>query len=92
MPLKKNSGFPDPGFHLYLYLQSPLCMVQFTTVIQQFAEQGEKTGWSYITVPHDIAEQLKPGKFFRLVQRPGLKRSHPDNREVSLGGQARVYS
>jgi hypothetical protein len=31
-------------------------------------------------------------KFFRLVQRPGLKRSHPDNREVSLGGRARVYS
>ncbi len=31
-------------------------------------------------------------KFFRLVQRPGLKRSHSDNREVSLGGRARVYS
>jgi len=27
-----------------------------------------------------------------LVQRPGLKRSHPDNREVGLGGQVRVYS
>jgi len=27
-----------------------------------------------------------------FVQRPGLKRSHPDNREVGLGGQARVYS
>jgi hypothetical protein len=31
-------------------------------------------------------------QFFRLVQRPGLERSHPDNREVSLGGRARVYS
>jgi len=31
-------------------------------------------------------------KFFRLVRRPGLKRSHSDNREVSLGGRARVYS
>ena len=43
-------------------------MVQFTAVILQFAEQGEKTGWSYITVPHDIAEQLKPGfkKSFRV--------------------------
>jgi len=30
-------------------------------------------------------------KFFRLVRRPGLKRSHSDNREVSLGGRARVY-
>jgi len=27
-----------------------------------------------------------------LVQGPGLKRSHSNNREVSLGGQARVYS
>src|SRR6202051_1857722 len=43
-------------------------MVQFTTVIQQFAEQGEKTGWSYVTIPSDIAEQLKPGfkKSFRV--------------------------
>jgi len=30
--------------------------------------------------------------FFRLVQRPGLKRSHSDNRKVSLErGKARVY-
>ncbi|HEV3222244.1 MAG TPA: YdeI/OmpD-associated family protein [Puia sp.] len=43
-------------------------MVQFIALIQQFAEQGEKTGWTYITVPHDIAEQLKPGfkKSFRV--------------------------
>jgi Domain of unknown function (DUF1905)/Bacteriocin-protection, YdeI or OmpD-Associated len=68
MPLKTNSEFPDTGFLLYLYRQSPYCMVQFTAVIQQFAEQGEKTGWSYITVPQDIAERLKPGfkKSFRV--------------------------
>jgi len=36
-------------------------MVKFTTTILQFAEQGEKTGWTYIEVPADIAEQLKPG-------------------------------
>jgi hypothetical protein len=43
-------------------------MVQFTATIQQFAEQGEKTGWSYITIPPDIAEKLKPGfkKSFRV--------------------------
>ena len=43
-------------------------MVQFTTTIQQFAEQGEKTGWSYITIPADLAEKLKPGfkKSFRV--------------------------
>jgi hypothetical protein len=36
-------------------------MVKFTTTIQQFAEQGEKTGWTYIEIPVDLAEQLKPG-------------------------------
>ena len=36
-------------------------MVQFTATILQFASQGEKTGWSYIEVPADIAQKLKPG-------------------------------
>ena len=36
-------------------------MVEFTTIILQFASQGEKTGWTYIEVPADIAGQLKPG-------------------------------
>jgi Domain of unknown function (DUF1905)/Bacteriocin-protection, YdeI or OmpD-Associated len=36
-------------------------MVQFTAVIQQFKQQGEKTGWSYISIPSDITDQLKPG-------------------------------
>jgi hypothetical protein len=36
-------------------------MVSFTTVIQQFAEQGEKTGWTYIEIPADIAQELIPG-------------------------------
>src|SRR5215472_14613844 len=42
--------------------------VQLTTIIQQFQEQGEKTGWTYITIPSDIAQQLKPGnkKEFRV--------------------------
>jgi hypothetical protein len=43
-------------------------MVQFTTTILQFAEQGEKTGWSYIRIPAPMAEKLKPGnkKSFRV--------------------------
>jgi len=43
-------------------------MVQFTHSIQQFSQQGEKTGWSYISIPQDIAEKLKPGfkKSFRV--------------------------
>ena len=43
-------------------------MVKFNATIQQFAEQGEKTGWMYIEVPVDISQQLKPGnkKSFRV--------------------------
>jgi hypothetical protein len=43
-------------------------MVEFNTLILQFADQGEKTGWSYIDIPADIAQQLKPGnkKSFRV--------------------------
>ena len=36
-------------------------MIEFTTIMLQFAEQGEKTGWTYIEIPADIAQQLKPG-------------------------------
>lgn len=36
-------------------------MVHFTTTIHQFAEQGEKTGWTYIEIPVEIAKKLKPG-------------------------------
>jgi hypothetical protein len=43
-------------------------MVEFTTIILQFAEQGEKTGWTYIEIPADIAQQIKSGnkKSFRV--------------------------
>src|SRR5665213_1371041 len=43
-------------------------MIEFNTIILQFGAQGEKTGWSYIEIPADIARQLKPGnkKSFRV--------------------------
>ena len=43
-------------------------MIQFTTVLKQFAEQGEKTGWTYIEIPIDVAQKLKPNnkKSFRV--------------------------
>ena len=46
-------------------------MVTFTTTIQQFASQGEKTGWTYITVPADVSDELLPGmrKSFRVKGR-----------------------
>lgn len=36
-------------------------MVEFATLILQFDEKGEKTGWQYIYIPVDIAQELKPG-------------------------------
>jgi hypothetical protein len=36
-------------------------MVKYSTTILRFEKMGEKTGWTYIVVPADIAEELKPG-------------------------------
>jgi Domain of unknown function (DUF1905)/Bacteriocin-protection, YdeI or OmpD-Associated len=43
-------------------------MTEFTATLRQFAEQGEKTGWTYFEIPADIAQQLKPNnkKSFRV--------------------------
>ena len=42
--------------------------VKCSATILQFAEKGEKTGWTYIRVSQDIAQLLKPGnkKTFRV--------------------------
>jgi len=44
-------------------------MIQFTVTIHKFEKQGEKSGWTYIEIPADIAQQLKPGnkKSFRVM-------------------------
>lgn len=43
-------------------------MIHFETILQQFGEKGDKTGWTYIQVPQDIAAELQPGsrKTFRV--------------------------
>lgn len=43
-------------------------MTTYTTTIHQFEEQGEKTGWTYIEIPADIAQEIFPGnkKSFRV--------------------------
>lgn len=35
--------------------------VHFTTVIHRFDKQGEKTGWTYIEIPADVAGKIYPG-------------------------------
>jgi hypothetical protein len=46
-------------------------MISFTTTILKFGQQGEKTGWTYILIPAELAGQLKPGhkKSFRVKGR-----------------------
>ncbi|MCW3093317.1 MAG: hypothetical protein JWP81_4386 [Ferruginibacter sp.] len=43
-------------------------MIKFTTTILKYDRQGEKTGWTYITIPASWAEKLMPGnkKSFRV--------------------------
>lgn len=43
-------------------------VIVFTAILQKFAQNGEKTGWTYIPIPQPLAQQLKPGnkKSFRV--------------------------
>ncbi len=43
-------------------------MIHLNTVILQFGENGDKTGWMYIIIPAELAQQLKPNnkKTFRV--------------------------
>jgi hypothetical protein len=43
-------------------------MIKFSAIILKFREQAEKTGWTYIEVPAEIAQKLKPNnkKSFRV--------------------------
>lgn len=36
-------------------------MVRFEAQIRKFGQQGEKTGWTYVEIPPDIAQKIKPG-------------------------------
>lgn len=43
-------------------------MLQVSATIEKFAEKGEKTGWTYVHIPQQWADYLKPGmkKSFRV--------------------------
>ncbi|MFM6975512.1 MAG: YdeI/OmpD-associated family protein [Sphingobacteriaceae bacterium] len=43
-------------------------MIEFTALILKFADAGHMTGWRYIHIPIDIAQQLLPGnrRSFRI--------------------------
>jgi hypothetical protein len=46
-------------------------MIRFNAEIRKFQQQGEKTGWTYVLIPAELAEQLDPGnrKSFRVKGR-----------------------
>src|SRR4051812_14682482 len=46
-------------------------MIEFTATILKFNDKGEKTGWSYIHIGADQAQELMPGnkKSFRVKGR-----------------------
>ncbi|MDP4130166.1 MAG: YdeI/OmpD-associated family protein [Bacteroidota bacterium] len=58
-------------------------MVQFNTRILQFNQQGEKTGWTYISIPAEIADEIKAGtkKSFRVK---GKLDDHPISKAALL--------
>ncbi len=37
-------------------------MPTFTTTLLKFGDKGEKTGWTYIHIPLDITEAMRPGQ------------------------------
>jgi hypothetical protein len=43
-------------------------MLQYNATIEKFGKQGEKTGWTYILIPENLAQELFPGnkKSFRV--------------------------
>lgn len=53
-------------------------MTAFKTTLQKFGDYGEKTGWTYIEIPADVAAALKPGnkQIFRVK---GKLDAHPIN-------------
>ena len=36
-------------------------MIKFNTTLKKFGELGEKTGWTYIEIPVEIADKINPG-------------------------------
>lgn len=68
-------------------------MIQFTATIHKFGEQGEKTGWTYIEIPTDMADELNPGvkKSYRVK---GLLDRHSINGVaiIPMGGGAFILA
>jgi Domain of unknown function (DUF1905)/Bacteriocin-protection, YdeI or OmpD-Associated len=72
---------------------SVAAVVEFVATIKKFDKQGEKTGWTYIEIPADVAKKIKPGnkKSFRVKGRlDDLKIS--GNALLPMGGGAFIMA
>ena len=58
-------------------------MISFEVLIEKFHDKGEKTGWTYIYIPENLALQIKPGTRTSYRVKGSL-----DN--VRIGGMAMV--
>ncbi|GAA4456560.1 YdeI/OmpD-associated family protein [Rurimicrobium arvi] len=36
-------------------------MIRFEAALLRFGEKGEKTGWTYLSIPSDLSEEINPG-------------------------------
>lgn len=63
--------------------------VEFTTTILKFESKGEKTGWTYIEVPAEMAQKIKPGNKKEFKVKGKLDR-HSISRQslMPMGGGA----
>lgn len=51
-------------------------MIDFTTIMQQYGENGDKSGWTFVIVPADVAQQILPGNK-RSMRVRGFLDEHP---------------
>lgn len=64
--IKYNNNKSGSDLNRFLYFNC--IMIRFETTLQQFSEKGEKSGWTYIQIPQDLAHSLIPNqrKSFRV--------------------------
>lgn len=56
-----TGGFTLLRDSIFVQTFSMYQMAGFTATLLKFGQKGEKTGWTYIEIPVDVAEALRPG-------------------------------
>ena len=63
-----NTSFRNFVLLSFYFLLLASAKMTFSAIIEKFGENGDKTGWHYLTLPQEIATQLHPQnrKSFRV--------------------------